>query len=327
LVRFVDIGYPPGGAPGDGGRRRAAIGAESGGAVPEFDVYRARSDPGRAESLDAAGPFGIEVRFLGDLRPSSRAAFVAAADRWTRMIVGDLPPVVVDGEPIDDLLILAQATPIDGPGRILGQAGPTHLRPASAGRAAFLPAKGVMFFDLDDLERLEADGTLQDVIAHEMGHVLGIGTIWKHKGLLKGENSRNPTFAGEGAMREYQRLRGGLRRRRVPVENTGGPGTRHGHWRESVFGDELMSGYVAAPGNALSALTVASLADLGYRVDLAAAEPYDLPDASPPEPPALFAARSSVAGAGVVFPAVPAVLPVDAPTGAAPADGPPSARA
>jgi hypothetical protein len=288
--------------------------------VPGFDGYRARADEGRAEGLAASGPFTIEVRFLRGLRPSSREAFAAAADRWTTMIVGGLPPVVVDGERIDDLLILAQAAPIDGRGRILGQAGPTHLRPASAGRAAFLPAKGMMFFDVDDLDRLEAEGTLSDVITHEMGHVLGIGTIWKHKGLLKGENSRNPTFAGEGAMREYQRLRGGLRRRRVPVENTGGAGTRHGHWRESVFGNELMSGYLSEPGNALSALTVASLGDLGYQVDLAAAEPYDLPDVSPPEPPRLLAARSSVAGAGVVLPPVPAVLP----PGAAPAGGAPS---
>jgi hypothetical protein len=300
------------------GARRSTVGgpppesSKSGGAVPDPDVYRARSDPGRAESLEVTGPFTIEVRFLGGLRPSSRDAFVAAADRWTRIIIGDLPPVVIEGEPVDDLVILAQATPIDGPGRILGQAGPTHLRPASAGRSAFLPARGVMFFDVDDLDRLEADGTLSDVITHEMGHVLGIGTVWKHRGLLKGEGSRNPTFAGEGAMREYQRLRGARRRRRVPVENTGGPGTRHGHWRESVFGNELMSGYVAEPGNALSALTVASLADLGYRVDLAAAEPYDLPGETPPEPPALFSARSSVAGAGLVVPSVPAVLPAGA---------------
>jgi hypothetical protein len=85
------------------------------------------------------------------------------------VIVGDLPRARVDGELIDDILILAQGAPIDGPGRILGQAGPTHVRPRSAGAAAFLPVKGIMSFDTADLAKMARDGTLNDVIAHEMG--------------------------------------------------------------------------------------------------------------------------------------------------------------
>ncbi|MGH9148054.1 MAG: leishmanolysin-related zinc metalloendopeptidase, partial [Vicinamibacterales bacterium] len=95
----------------------------------------------------ATSAYKIEVRFLGGLTTSQKNAFKAAADRWTKVIVGDLPSVRVDGEVIDDLLILAQGVDIDGPGGILGQAGPTHLRPASAGKAAFLPVKGIMSFD------------------------------------------------------------------------------------------------------------------------------------------------------------------------------------
>jgi hypothetical protein len=29
----------------------------------------------------------------------------------------------------------------------------------------------------------------------------------------------------------------------VPVENSGGSGTRDAHWRESEFGNEVMTGY------------------------------------------------------------------------------------
>ncbi len=63
----------------------------------------------------------------------------------------------------------------------------------------------------------------------------------------------------------------------VPVANRGGPGTRDGHWRESIFGNELMTGFVG-PGRdlPLSTVTIASLADLGYQVDLNAADPYRL---------------------------------------------------
>ena len=221
--------------------------------------------------------YKIEVRFLGGLNTAQMNAFRTAADRWSRVIVGDLPSVMVGGEVIDDLLIEAQGVPIDGPGRILGQAGPTNLRPASAGASAFLPAKGIMSFDTADLAQMQANGTLLDVITHEMGHVIGIGTVWARKSLLAGAGTVNPTFTGTNAKKEYGVLKG-TGPRVVPVENTGGPGTQDSHWRESVFKNELMSGFIAAPNNPLSKLTVASLKDLGYVVDLTKAEPYSLPN-------------------------------------------------
>ena len=221
--------------------------------------------------------YNIEVRFLGGLNRAQKNAFKTAANRWSRVIVGDLPSVLVNGEVIDDLVIEAQGVPIDGPGKILGQAGPTNLRPASAGVNAFLPAKGIMSFDTADLAAMQADGTLVDVITHEMGHVIGIGTVWAQKKLLAGAGGANPTFKGTNAKREYGTLRG-TGPTAVPVENTGGPGTRDSHWRESVFKNELMSGFIAAPNNPISRLTVASLQDLGYVVDLTKAEPYALPN-------------------------------------------------
>ena len=38
-----------------------------------------------------------------------------------------------------------------------------------------------MSFDTADLAQMAADGTLVDVITHEMGHVIGIGTIWDRR--------------------------------------------------------------------------------------------------------------------------------------------------
>lgn len=278
--------------------------------MPAYQTYQAKADSRRAKALAATtSPFTIEVRFLGGLTARQRAAFTAAADRWTRVIVGDLPSVLVDGEVIDDVLILAQGTAIDGPGGILGQAGPTHLRPASAGPAAFLTAKGIMSFDTADLAKMNAAGTLNDVIAHEMGHVLGIGTLWDLKDLLGGAGGSNPTFSGPGAMEEYRVLRGGGRRRRVPVENTGGPGTRDAHWRETVFRNELMSGFIAEPGNPLSRLTVASLGDLGYEVDLEAGEPYELPNLFALAEAGALVQYAAPIDVGVVLPVIPITLP------------------
>ena len=278
--------------------------------MAEYDIHIARADADRARALaETDSPFTIEVRFLGGLTDAQQAAFAAAADRWAGVIVGDLPDVLVDGEVVDDLLILAQGVPIDGPGSILGQAGPTHVRPEAAGDAAFLPVKGIMSFDTDDLARMEADGTLDDVIAHEMGHVLGIGTIWDLKGLLQGAGTADPTFTGQGAMQEFGVLLGTGGAQPVPVENTGGPGTRDGHWRESVFRNELMTGFVSAAGNPLSRMTVASSGDLGYQVDPDAAEPYDLPDLMALAVGGELVAHTAPIDEGIVLPSIPIVLP------------------
>ena len=248
----------------------------------DYETYIATS--ARATRVTRAGAaaavaaaYKIEVRFLGGLNTAQKNAFKAAADRWATVIVGDLPSVRVDGEVIDDLLILAQGTDIDGPRGILGQAGPTHIRPASAGKYKFLPVKGTMSFDTADLKAMQQDGTLKDVITHEMGHVIGVGTIWERKGLLKDAGQPTVRFVGKNARKEFGKLKKS-KAADVPVENTGGPGTADGHWRESVFRNELMSGFIAAPNNPLSRLTVASLLDMGYEVDLSKAEPYKLPD-------------------------------------------------
>ena len=72
---------------------------------------------------------------------------------------------------------------------------------------------------------------------------------------------------------------GGTRYRsgaKVPVENEqGGEGTRDTHWRESVFDVELMTGFLnsGAP-NPLSRLSVASMWDLGYVVNLDGSDAY-----------------------------------------------------
>jgi hypothetical protein len=246
--------------------------------MPDYETYEARADADRALSIAATtSPFTITVRFKGGLNSKQQAAFTAAADRWVKVIVGDLPDVRVNGEVVDDVLIIAEGKPIDGTGKILGQAGPTHLRPDTGDRWSLLPARGIMSFDSADLAKMEQVGTLGDVITHEMGHVLGIGTLWTDKGLLAGAGTDNPTFTGSSARAEYGKLRDERGDDKVPVENEGGPGTAEGHWRESVFVNELMTGFVRTPGNPMSRLTVASLGDLGYEVDIDAAEVYALP--------------------------------------------------
>ena len=214
--------------------------------------------------------FSIEVRFMGGLNAAQQAAFSNAAKRWGQVVVGDFPSVTVDGEVIHALVIEASGKNIDGAGSILGQSSPTHLLPNG------LPCKGFMEFDTADLAEMEADGTLGSVILHEMGHVLGIGSIWTEMHDLVGSKSANPRFVGSQADAEWVKL-SGLAPKSLPVENKGGPGTRNAHWRENVFGNELMTGFLSGATQPLSRMTIASLADLGYKVNFDAADPFSLP--------------------------------------------------
>ena len=224
---------------------------------------------------DAAPPalFDLQIVFSGGLTPSQQAIFTAAELRWESIITGDIPDVVVPGFGlIDDLQIDASGVPIDGAGGILGQAGPDVLRPGSS-----LPAHGRMQFDTADLASLEASGQLQDTILHEMAHVLGFGTIWSNLGLLlnpASQGGNNPRFTGVQATQEFN-ARFGQNAADVPVEATGGQGTADGHWRDSVFNNELMTGFINTPGpNPLSRITIAQFADLGYQVSFTPADSY-----------------------------------------------------
>ena len=132
---------------------------------------------------------------------------------------------------------------------------------------------GYLKLDVADLRMMETLGTLDDVVLHEVGHILGIGTIWPEKNLLLGAGGLDPQFTGTSAIAAYRALGGSGN---VPVENEGEEGTRDGHWRETVFGNELMSGYVSGTPNPMSAMTIASLTDLGYGANQSAASSYAL---------------------------------------------------
>jgi subtilisin-like proprotein convertase family protein len=260
-----------------------------------------------ATSAAAAPAFVIDVRFRGGLTAAQEATFALAAARWSQIIVSDLPDVQVEGETVDDVVIEAEGAPIDGPGRTLGQAGPTRLRPGT-----FLPAWGVMSFDTADLAQMEDDGSLARVIMHEMGHVLGFGTIWSHLGLRQGAGTVNPRFTGPNAMREFAAMRELAAAEAVPLANVGGPGTIDSHWREAVFGNELMTGFLDAGVNPISRLTIAAFEDMGYQVDYGAADPYTLPSSLVLAIMGVGAERADHGGHGIILVPDQVVLPPEA---------------
>jgi len=216
----------------------------------------------------ANGDFQITLTFSG-LTASQQDLAEAAAERWEQVIVGDLSDVWYRGQTIDDVSITIRTQRMDGVGNVLGESGPEAMR---AGRHG-LPYLGTVVIDTADIAQMEREGELLAVLTHEIAHVLGFGTVWTSQGLLSGTRTSNPVFIGAQAVAEYNKVFG-TNATGVPVEASGGTGTALGHWRLSVFGNELMVGYIQDGDMPLSSITVAAMADIGYEVNLAAADDY-----------------------------------------------------
>jgi hypothetical protein len=208
-----------------------------------------------------------------------------AIARWEGALTGNLQPATlpatffgesscggfgtaVNGTTTDDIIMMINIRPIDGRGGILGQAGPCAIRNADA-----LPIVGILTLDSDDLAPMIGTTTLTALIFHEMGHVLGFGTLWS--GLRVGTATDSSSFTGVNAVEAWRALGG---QGNVPLETTGGSGTRDSHWSEAVFDREVMTGFSEAIGvfQPLSRVTIASMADLGYTVDMDVADSFAL---------------------------------------------------
>lgn len=239
-----------------------------------------------------ASEYNIEIRYLGeDPGEVVKAAVDSARRFWEAAIVGNLPAVAIEnynpaassvcgpvnGE-VDDMVVFVRVQNIDGPGGVLGSAGACLIRQASG-----IPVVGGMRLDGADLAVLAQQNNLVAVITHEMAHLLGFSAnIWSlpQQNLISGIGTADPHFLGASAGRVFDWLRaGGLGYLGpiVPLENVGGAGTVNSHWRETIFLNELMTGFINTGHNPLSPLSITAFRDMGYVVDDAVGEPWPSP--------------------------------------------------
>ena len=233
--------------------------------------------------------YNITLTFTDDVTPSQRASILAAVRRWEKILVGDLP----DEAGIDDIRINVSVIDIDGVGGALAQAMPTTLRTGSS-----LPLEGIFEFDVNDIDALIASGKMDTVVLHEVAHALGFGTIWTDLALLRNGGTVDPRFTGAVATREYNTLYSNAELS-VPVEGLpAGAGSIDAHWRESIFGTELMTMAIEPVGTVepLSRVTAGQFADLGYMVNMDQADPLNQA--------AVGGIRISVAGDADLLPSV-----------------------
>ena len=222
--------------------------------------------------------------YLEDFSDSQKRKIGFAAQRWASIFTADLPDYeftsdwqascgnqsfeIRKGERIDDLRIYVGF--IEPGDWATARGGPSLLRDNH------LPVVGCMSFEPIDI--------FYDVYftgLHEVGHVLGFGSTWTNNNLLQEPSwdfpNGDPHFDGPLAVAAFDEAGGDVYTgAKVPVAGFVPNGEHdNSHWRHSVFGDELMT--VEGGGKRmLSAITLQSLADLGYSVDLSQADAYTL---------------------------------------------------
>ena len=260
-----------------------------------FLVLTAIATPASAQ----VSPFDIDLNYTGPA--AFQSAFDNAEARWEQIITGWSDGLNITattggnpdysvGDDLFSLFIDANVGTIDGAGGVLGSAGPTDL--VNDG-SVILASRGAMNFDVADIQNLANAGLLEDVILHEMGHVLGIGTLWQTNGLY---TNGTGTYFGENALEQYQ-TEFNPNATFVPIELGGGGGTANGHLDEAFavgggdtvldpagtvvvdpnnvnFGrsrsEALLTGFLGGGGNFISNTTGGFLQDLGYEINFAA---------------------------------------------------------
>ncbi len=217
------------------------------------------------------GDFDIELVLLDDFTESQQRVLQYVARRWMAVISEDLPDYqlaegwsgtcggqsfeISSGERIDDLRIYVSTF---NDGSAVGYGGPSLLR-----EDTHLPVLGCMAFDLSHANLLITG-------LHEIGHVLGFASeVWDEFGFYQNPPNGDTHFTGPLVIAAFDDAGGrDYTSAKVPLQ------TGESHWRIPVLEGELMAPY---GGGTLSAITVQSLADLGYGVDVTQADPYTLP--------------------------------------------------
>ncbi len=243
------------------------------------DLSATQSFAVRVRRRGATGDFNISLHFT-DAVPATHRPVLEDAASWWRSVLSDTEwtDVAVNGttecrgvdvplDTVDDLVILVDLVEMDGDLGTAARAGVCVKRDEADAHA---PVLGYVRFDEADIDVLAQYGDLWEVMVHEMTHVLGFGVRWVHMDLLDQES--DPHFTGARALAAFDAAGGAdYPDAKVPTQ----PG--HGHWRESIFGSELMTpSLFVTRREPLSAITLAALIDMGYHVDLSFADDYEL---------------------------------------------------
>ena len=254
----------------------------------DFDSYVRRDNWIGYACGETEPGFQIELVFYPDVPSQIREAMYSQAEYWMEILrdteAPDLfgvrryhspdwdhhnPPEVFDDIPhvFDDIVVIVWLAEVTG----AAFDGITDLFRHR------IPYQGGVSFRATDATNTR---WLDLIARNQLGHTLGIGSLWDIRGLLKNKSRAGEvrdTYVVSPLAQEAFDAAGGASYKgpKVPVHQHGGG--RNSNWRADVFGSELMS-WGWSDHVPTSAVTLQALADLGYKVDLSLADPYTLPE-------------------------------------------------
>lgn len=216
-----------------------------------------------------------------------RAIVQQAATFWENTLTGYREDIIPSGVGVPPIMISSELSNIDGLGGTLASAGPTFVFDLEgAGLDPFtLTAAGEVNFDTSDIGILVANGSFLNVVVHEIGHVLGFGTLWQNNNLYIAGSGE---YIGSEGLAAYQ-AEFDPTATFIPIELDGGTGTADGHFNESSnslsdtdpgdnlpaptvlsgpntgesLNDEILTGFLST-NNFISSTTLGVFRDLGY---------------------------------------------------------------
>ncbi len=221
--------------------------------------------------------FKIQLNFKSGtetLSLAAKEAIVSAAAFWENAIVartgitqGKNLSIDILGTAISDNTILAYASPF-----------------VTVNGSNLVITSGEATLNLNRYSTLNSDPAyLRGIMIHEFAHALGFGTLWTpiDFGGAFGKIGRTwidaatATYSANSyAGYAYGSLIGTDGAVAVPIDRAD-----LSHWDEARFDTELLTPYAEGSGVPMpvSVLTLSALRDLGWRINLAAAQPYTLP--------------------------------------------------
>ncbi|MBY5285530.1 Calx-beta domain-containing protein, partial [Anabaena sp. PCC 7938] len=206
--------------------------------------------------------FSIQLNFGSSINSTAQATIRKAADFWENTIshssfTGSQTLTI-------NLSLDSSLSGYSGTGEI------TNTGLDANGR--YMPISGAVKLSADVVNKLNSNsGDNTGILIHEMGHVLG---------LISGSavNTSNGTYnANTYAGWAYGELKGTFTQTSVPMTTGVGSGSDYTHWKETVFGNEIMTHILMGATESLSQLSLAVLRDIGWNVNYGAAQPYTLP--------------------------------------------------
>jgi hypothetical protein len=228
----------------------------------------------------------------------------AYAHWWQHVVLGwplrsdGTPLVGPDGAALTELSIRVVFVPFSGANATadVARVDVEELRAyaAEGPDGTRFPTRGTIRVDTADVDRMLGDrARFKDTMVHEIGHVLGIGSMFVTGRHVTDEAEPGRAwYIGEHGCRGYAELLGAGGSEKVPLQLLRERKTEAYHWDECALPKDFMSSEIDLSGggttnprcgdprqvsgiNVVSRVSAGALKDLGYVVDLSKALPTE----------------------------------------------------